>query len=147
MATTDLVLDIEGMTCASCVQKVERALGDVDGVEAAAVNLATRTATVRGAVDGFEPLIGAVARVGYGARPHDEDRDPTQEERAYRRRLLVAAPLTAVILVLTFVVRRLGTVGLAGVGAGDAGAVLRGLAVPAQRVAHGHGTGRPRWTR
>ncbi len=102
MATTDLVLDIEGMTCASCVQKVERALGDVDGVQAAAVNLATRTATVRGAVDGFEPLIGAVARVGYGARPHDEDRDPTQEERAYRRRLLVAAPLTAVILVLTF---------------------------------------------
>ncbi|MFI5055508.1 MAG: heavy metal translocating P-type ATPase [Actinomycetota bacterium] len=102
MATTDHVLDIEGMTCASCVQKVERALGDVDGVQAAAVNLATRTATVRGAVDGFEPLIGAVARVGYGARPHDEDRDPTQEEHAYRRRLLVAAPLTAVILVLTF---------------------------------------------
>ena len=102
MATTDLVLDIEGMTCASCVQKVERALGDVDGVQDAAVNLATRTATVRGAVDGFEPLIGAVARVGYGARPHDEDRDPTQEERAYRRRLLVAAPLTAIILVLTF---------------------------------------------
>ena len=102
MATTDLVLDIEGMTCASCVHKVERALGDVDGVQAAAVNLATRTATVRGAVDGFEPLIGAVARVGYGARPHDEDRDPALEERAYRRRLLVAAPLTAVILVLTF---------------------------------------------
>jgi heavy metal translocating P-type ATPase len=102
VATTDHVLDIEGMTCASCVQKVERALGDVDGVQAAAVNLATRTATVRGAVDGFEPLIGAVARVGYGARPHDEDRDPTQEEHAYRRRLLVAAPLTAVILVLTF---------------------------------------------
>jgi heavy metal translocating P-type ATPase len=102
MATTDLVLDIEGMTCASCVQKVERALGDVDGVQAAAVNLATRTATVRGAVDGFEPLIGAVARVGYGARPHDEDRNPAQEERAYRRRLLVAAPLTAIILVLTF---------------------------------------------
>ncbi|HVD69538.1 MAG TPA: cation transporter, partial [Actinomycetota bacterium] len=38
------------MTCASCVQKVERALGDVDGVQAAAVNLATRTAIVRGAV-------------------------------------------------------------------------------------------------
>ena len=73
MATTDLVLDIEGMTCASCVQKVERALGDVDGVQAAAVNLAARTATVQGEVDGFEPLIGAVARVGYGARPHDDD--------------------------------------------------------------------------
>jgi len=102
MATNEVVLDIEGMTCASCVQKVERALGDVDGVQAAAVNLATRTATVRGDVDAPDLLIGAVARVGYGARPHEDDRDPAQEERAYRRRLLVAAPLTAVILILTF---------------------------------------------
>ena len=104
MATKELVLDIEGMTCASCVQKVERALGDVDGVQAAAVNLATRTATVRGEVDGLDPLIGAVVRVGYGAQAHDEDRDPAEEERSYRHRLILAAPLTVVILVLTFLV-------------------------------------------
>ncbi len=104
MATKELVLDIEGMTCASCVQKVERALGGVDGVDAAAVNLATRTATVRGDIDGLDPLIGAVVRVGYGAAPHDDDRDPAEEERSYRRRLIVAAPLTVLILALTFVV-------------------------------------------
>ena len=103
METRELVLDIDGMTCASCVQKVERALGEVEGVQAAAVNLATRTATVRGEVDGLDPLIGAVSRVGYGARPHDDDRDPATEERSYRRRLLVAAPLTLAILALTFV--------------------------------------------
>ena len=102
MPPTELVLDIEGMTCASCVQKVERALGDVDGVQAAAVNLATRTATVRGEVGGIDPLIGAVTRVGYGARPHDDTRDPAAEEQSYRRRLRVAAPLTVAILVLTF---------------------------------------------
>ena len=102
MATKELVLDIEGMTCASCVQKVERALGGVDGVDAAAVNLATRTATVQGDVDGLDPLVRAVVRVGYVAKPHDDARDPAQEERSYRRRLVVAAPLTVLILALTF---------------------------------------------
>jgi heavy metal translocating P-type ATPase len=101
--TKELVLDIEGMTCASCVQKVERALGDVDGVDAAAVNLASRTATIRGDLEGVEPLIGAVVRVGYGARAHDGTRDPAAEERGYRRRLFVAVPLTVAILILTFV--------------------------------------------
>ena len=103
METRELVLDIDGMTCASCVQKVERALGGVEGVQAAAVNLATRTATVRGDVGGLDPLIGAVSKVGYGARPHDDHRDPAAEERSYRRRLLVAAPLTIAIIALTFV--------------------------------------------
>ena len=82
----EVVLDIEGMTCASCVQKVEKALGTVDGVEAAAVNLATRTATVRTSDDDLGRLVGAVAQVGYGARPHAGDRPADEEERAYRRR-------------------------------------------------------------
>ena len=41
-----LSLPIEGMTCASCVQRVERALAGVPGVRSAAVNLATETAAV-----------------------------------------------------------------------------------------------------
>ena len=93
MAAKELVLDIEGMTCASCVQKVEQALDGVDGVQAAAVNLATRTATVHGEVADLAPLIDAVHRVGYGAREHDGDVDPAAEERSYRRRLVVAAPV------------------------------------------------------
>ncbi len=60
----EVVLDIEGMTCASCVQKVESALGRVDGVDAAAVNLATRTATIRGSSDEIDQLIRAVATAG-----------------------------------------------------------------------------------
>ncbi|MGZ4131579.1 MAG: heavy metal translocating P-type ATPase, partial [Actinomycetota bacterium] len=98
----EVVLDIEGMTCASCVQKVEKALGSVEGVDAATVNLATRTATVRTADDSLEPLVRAVVSVGYGAKQHGEVRSPDEEERFYRRRLVVAVPLTVAILVLTF---------------------------------------------
>ena len=42
-------LDIEGMTCAACVSRVEKVLGRVPGVTLAEVNLATHRARVRGA--------------------------------------------------------------------------------------------------
>src|SRR5262249_59307752 len=42
----EVVLPIEGMTCASCVRRVERAIGKVPGVESVAVNLATEKAAV-----------------------------------------------------------------------------------------------------
>ena len=98
----DIVLDIEGMTCASCVGKVERALGGVDGVDEAAVNLATRTASVRNASADVDALIQAVQRVGYGARPHTEDRPPQAEYRSFLIRFIVAAVLTVPVLIVTF---------------------------------------------
>ncbi|HLZ68872.1 MAG TPA: heavy metal translocating P-type ATPase [Dehalococcoidia bacterium] len=69
-ATAELA--IEGMTCASCVRRVERALGKVAGVQSAAVNLATERASVT--LDQDAPpetanLIAAVEKAGYGARP------------------------------------------------------------------------------
>ena len=45
--TVELTLPIEGMTCASCVNRIQRFLGKTPGVETATVNLATETATVR----------------------------------------------------------------------------------------------------
>jgi heavy metal translocating P-type ATPase len=100
----ELTLDIEGMTCASCVTKVEKALGGVDGVGEASVNLATRTATVWTTGRALEPLMDAVRSVGYGVRPHSDERSPNEEVRAYRRRLIVAVPLTLAVLALTFLV-------------------------------------------
>ncbi len=65
----DITLPIEGMTCASCVRTVEKALTKVPGVTAAAVNLATETARVTYAPDMVTPdaLVKAVERVGYGS--------------------------------------------------------------------------------
>ncbi|MDQ1122761.1 heavy metal translocating P-type ATPase [Microbacterium trichothecenolyticum] len=66
--TVEAVLDIEGMTCASCVARVEKKLGRVDGVEAA-VNLATETARVRYPADlDTAALVDAVRAAGYDAR-------------------------------------------------------------------------------
>ena len=100
----EIVLDIEGMTCASCVSKVERALGGVDGVDAAAVNLVTRTATVRAASDDLAPLVAAVAHAGYGAHVHGGDPGSARDEaRGYLRRFIVAAIATVPIVVLMIV--------------------------------------------
>ena len=70
-ATVDCTFDIGGMTCASCVGRVQKALGRVDGVVAAAVNLATETATVSydPAVADVAAMTAAVTRAGYTAAP------------------------------------------------------------------------------
>lgn len=96
-----------GMTCASCVLGVEKALRTVPGVEEVAVNLATNTATVMGR----EPLNGAllrdaVQRAGFDLLPNDEVEaasaaDALKQEQlaSVRARLLGAALLTVPVVV------------------------------------------------
>ncbi len=99
----EVVLDIEGMTCASCVNRIEKALAGVEGVDGASVNLATRAATVRTELAELDPLIRAIESVGYSARPHTKERSAHEETRGFARRLAVAAAFTVPILVLTFI--------------------------------------------
>ena len=68
-----LDLGIEGMTCASCVSRVERALKKVPGVQEATVNLATESARVRFAPGASTEAVlrRAVREAGYGVREHD----------------------------------------------------------------------------
>nr|WP_315595503.1 heavy metal translocating P-type ATPase [uncultured Cupriavidus sp.] len=94
-------LAVEGMTCASCVSRVERALKGVPGVSEAVVNLATERATVRG-VAGIENLVTAIETVGYEARPIDvtaHDNDDVAEknyaEAARLKRDLILASVLA----------------------------------------------------
>ena len=65
-ALLDWSLPIEGMTCASCVGRVERALQKMPGVVEASVNLATEAASVRSAPGiGLADLRAAVEKSGY----------------------------------------------------------------------------------
>ena len=101
--TTPLQLDIEGMTCASCATRVEKALNSVEGVEAS-VNYATERATI---VQGsHEPsvLLTAIENAGYHATVHtDESVESTTQAESVRRRLIVSALLTVPILALSMV--------------------------------------------
>ncbi len=69
-----VTLELEGMTCASCVNRIERKVKKVEGVEEVSVNLATERGTVT-----FDParvdlpkIIGAVEAAGYKAQPYGE---------------------------------------------------------------------------
>ena len=69
LATPSLNLSIEGMTCASCVGRVEKALKKVAGVVEAEVNMAMETARVVVTTAGMaDALIAAVDKAGYHAR-------------------------------------------------------------------------------
>ncbi|MBD5832020.1 heavy metal translocating P-type ATPase [Janibacter melonis] len=99
-------LAITGMTCASCVARVEKRLGRLDGVSAS-VNLATERAhvTYPGRVT-HDEIVGAVEASGYGATVLDPGTRLAPPEHTHvreddlRRRLLVAGPLALVVVLL-----------------------------------------------
>ena len=126
-----VTLELTGMTCAACANRIERSLNKIDGVDAA-VNFATERARVR-----FDPttttadlLVGAVQRAGYGAsvRPaptahahaaaastpnggqgHDpahgrgHDHGPDVALSVLRRRLVVAVVLGVPVVALSMI--------------------------------------------
>ncbi|MFA5521946.1 MAG: heavy metal translocating P-type ATPase [Castellaniella sp.] len=105
---TDIAeLAIDGMTCASCVGRVEKALRAVPGVTQAAVNLATGRATVQG-VAPVDTLVAAVRKIGYESRVIDNSAQANEEAAAQKdaehvilkRDLIVAAVLTLPVFVL-----------------------------------------------
>ena len=107
-------LEITGMTCASCVRRVEQALENVDGVVSATVNLATELAGVDvGEKVDAESLTAAVRNAGYEARivaagtqRHGcRRRTPSRRSADVRRRarqLGVGVLLSGVTLLLSY---------------------------------------------
>ena len=91
-ATQTTTLQIGGMTCASCVSRIEKSLNKLDGVTDARVNLATEIASVTYLPDivPLDELTEAVTKAGYTATPRRRRRyagDPTPPwARTPRRR-------------------------------------------------------------
>ncbi len=106
--TETIVFDVDGMTCATCATRVERVLGRQEGVQGAAVNLATATAQVRTEAGLDEQsLEEAVGKIGYTISKHlpeDDPRDMVEhyhdDESTQWRRFWFAAVLTFPVLLL-----------------------------------------------
>ncbi|MDX5446079.1 MAG: heavy metal translocating P-type ATPase [Zoogloeaceae bacterium] len=103
----ETVLDIEGMSCAACVGRVEKVLLRVPGVVAASVNLAARNARVETAGEvPVAALVAAVKKAGFDAKPASEAAEGAREaaaaaeERELRRDVWIAAALTLPVFVL-----------------------------------------------
>ncbi len=101
-------LKISGMTCASCVRRVERALAKVPGVLEASVNYATEKATVsHGPEVRAADLESAVSHAGYGAKAeHDEHAEHMraegpEESARLTSNLALAASLSAPIVAIS----------------------------------------------
>ncbi len=106
----ELRFDVEGMSCMSCVARVERALSNQDGVAQARVNFATASADVvvdPARVD-VEQLEAAVDHAGYGlvaiGEPARAQKSESDELRAWLRRVVLAWPLAVAVLVLSLTV-------------------------------------------
>jgi len=112
---TNLELPIEGMTCASCANRVERRLNKLDGVTAT-VNYATEKARVEfdPAAVAPEDLVAAVAAVGYKAAlpareaattERGETAEAAEDEAtaSVRRRLIVSALLSVPVLLVSMI--------------------------------------------
>ncbi|UUZ65571.1 heavy metal translocating P-type ATPase [Polaromonas sp. P1-6] len=96
-----LRLKIDGMTCASCVARVEKALRRLPGVLSAEVNLATETAevTVSGATVAVTQLIAAVVKAGYQASEIQAfSAGPADKPGADWRPIALAAALSAPLM-------------------------------------------------
>lgn len=99
---TALQLDIEGMTCASCATRVEKALNKVEGASAE-VNYATERATITGARLDHKALLEAIEHAGYGAHLHSDDEQGPEGSRSLTRRLLISAGVTVPVIVLSMI--------------------------------------------
>jgi Cu+-exporting ATPase len=104
-------LPVKGMTCASCVGRIERGLAGLEGVEECRVNLATETATVLydESVTGPDAFAAKVHDLGYQVPTpepgdeHDHAAMNHSDEATVRPRLLVAAVLSVPVVLVSMV--------------------------------------------
>ena len=92
-------LRVTGMTCASCVATIERALRASPGVEHATVNLATGIANVQASTATRQALVEAIKSSGYGVNEGNGP-GPERVDRTEKRRLIAALALTIPLVII-----------------------------------------------
>jgi Cu+-exporting ATPase len=98
-ARRDWSFPVDGMSCAACAGRVERALRAVPGVAEASVNMATEVASVRAdAPLAFDGLEAAVRKAGYAARAPETPAPEAPTEAQAWRPVIVAGALSAPLL-------------------------------------------------
>jgi Cu+-exporting ATPase len=112
VSVSKITIPIKGMTCASCVEKVQKALASVDGVFSASVNLATEKATVEymPAQAGMREFKKAIKSIGYDILEVEKGEDIVEKEKKEREgelkklktKLFVGAALTIPVFLLVF---------------------------------------------
>ena len=109
-----ITLSVEGMTCASCVGRVEKALKKVQGVQEASVNLATERASVlvNSAVNSRN-LIQAISKAGFDAKVIASDQTASHtdhlEKKALEQQQLKRDLIIAVVLALPVFILEMGS--------------------------------------
>ncbi|HAN10691.1 MAG TPA: heavy metal translocating P-type ATPase [Clostridiales bacterium] len=101
------IYKISGMTCASCVARIEKKLSKLDGVQSAGINLATEKATVDYDNSKIKDIdvINTIIQLGYGAQLDEDltrDKEKEQREAEVKRlkmELLISALLSSPLIV------------------------------------------------
>ncbi|MGP5405832.1 heavy metal translocating P-type ATPase, partial [Psychrobacter celer] len=110
LASQPIELSIEGMTCASCVGRVEKALKKVEGVQQANVNLATERAWVQGnAQVQSSDLIQAVKKAGYHAKLVEQDQSDQQDKKTTEQQQLKRDLIISLILAVPVFILEMGS--------------------------------------
>ena len=100
--STVIQLDIEGMTCASCATRIEKALNKVEGAEAS-VNYATERATILSDSSPLEALIQVVQSTGYEASEHGDRPSSAEGRSPLVTRLVVSALVSVPLMVVSMI--------------------------------------------
>lgn len=102
-------LDVIGMTCAACSNRIEKVLNRDAGVEHANVNLTTENATIAYNLEmtSIDDLIKKIQKIGYDAKPKqaasEKSSQKEQELKHKRTKLIISAILAAPLLLTMFV--------------------------------------------
>ncbi len=97
----NITVEITGMSCASCAQRIESAIGNTEGVDESIVNFATRKATVTGSVP-VEEIHKIIEGLGYNV-VKDETPAISEEEIAKSewKRFLTSAVLSVPVFIIS----------------------------------------------